>query len=319
MLIKCYKPVPENGKFQSFDTITAAKSVIWTHRFYGVGSFQLSLPETTLQPRDIIQHGNRSGFVMKVERTFSGATVYGYDMKGLVTLRHILPPTTYIGDAETVIKSIATEALATGKRAISGLTVLPNALSLTDAVTLEVEDENVADVLENFCRANEIGYDCIFSESGITFDAVKGRDMTELTVFSRRRHNIDDISYVTDHYNACTVGLTQTENEDETITYSEVGDAEGIYRQEVVVDGDASEFMAKNAAKESLRGTANDRLTYGEDWKLGDTVTCIYNDISTTLQITEVEEVFEHGTMRVIPVFGEEKENPIKKLLRKKG
>lgn len=320
MLIKCYHPIPENGKFRCFHVITKAVSVIWTKKFYDIGSFQLSLKESCLQPNDIILHGENCGIVMKTEDTFGGCTVYGYTLKGLTKFRHIYQPQTYAGTAEEIIKAVAKDTLQTGKRKIEGLTIAENHLDLSDSKELICDNVNVADKLKQFSSEEEIGFDITFSESGMVFDVCVGRDMRKKITFSRERRNMDDLTYTADYYNTYNAVYGKKETEDaetsEEYEYTESGNAEGILRREGASDKDAESFLKENAPIQTLRGNANDRLSYGTDWKLGDYVTCKFRNLSTEKQITEVKEVYEKNGCKIIPVFGTEKENIISKILK---
>lgn len=315
MIIKCYHPLPENGKFNCFHVITKAVSVIWNKKFYDVGSFQLSLQDNPLKTNDIIVHGENCGIVMKVEETLSGCSVYGYDLKGITKFRHIYQPKTYSGNAETIIKEIALDTLMTGKRKIEGLTIADAHLTLNDSKTWECDNINVADSLNKLCMETEVGYDVRFSESGMIFDTAIGRDMKSKLIFSRRFRNIDEITYTADNYDTYNVALTKTQTGD-TETYGETGDAEGILRREGATDKDAESFLKEKAPIETIRGSANEKLQYGIDWKNGDYVTCVFKNYTTEKQIVEVKEVYEHSNCKIIPVFGEEKENIVTKILK---
>ena len=94
------------------------------------------------------------------------------------------------------------------------------------------------------------------------------------------------------------------------------GTATGILRREGATKDDVITYLAEKIPVETLRGTANDKLIYKKDWNLGDYVTVEFEDMTTTKQITEVQEVHEPNRNMVIPVFGSEKENIIKKIMR---
>lgn len=320
MILKCYHPTPENGKFSCFHIITKAVSVIWTKKFYDIGSFQLSLTKNCLQPNDIILHGENCGIVMKTEETLSGCAVYGYTLKGLTKFRHIYQPKTYSGNAEEIIKTIAKDTLQTGKRKIEGLTIAENHLELSDSKELLCDNVNVADVLKQFSSEEEIGFDITFSENGLLFDVCAGRDMRDTITFSRALRNVDDLTYTHDNYNTYNVVYSKTEAENaetsEEYEYTESGNAEGILRREGASDKDPEAFLKEKAPVETLRGSANDKMQYGTDWKLGDCVTCIFENRSTVKQITEVKEVYEKNGCKIIPVFGTEKENIVTKILK---
>ena len=90
MIIKCYNPIT----LECFEVITKASSVMWNKRFYGVGSFEIHLKETSVKELDIIKHNHNNGIVMKVIETFEETILYGYDLKGLTSFRYIKQPST---------------------------------------------------------------------------------------------------------------------------------------------------------------------------------------------------------------------------------
>ena len=315
MIIKCYKPIPINGKFECFDVITRVKSLLWNKKFYDIGSFQLSMRTTNLQKNDIITHGTNSGIVMKIEKTLSGCEVYGYDLKGITGFRHIYEAKRYAGNSEVIIKTIAADTLTAGKRTIEGLRIAEERLGINDSAEWLCENVNVAESLKKFCREKDMSFDISFSESGMIFDVSKGRDMTDYIIFSRKNHNIDEMTYTTDNYGTYNVIYSKSQSEG-TSEIVETGDATGILRREGATDNAPEAYLKEKQPIETMRGTANNKLKYGVDWINGDYVTCIFDDYITEKQIVEVKEVYEPSRISIIPTFGEEKENPIRKILR---
>lgn len=311
MILKVYDNVPTDGKFVCKDVITRVKSVMWNRRFYTGGSFQISQTSTNLELLDIVQHGKNSGIVMKIAETYDGCEVYGYDLKSLFKFRYAIEPKTFSGFADEILKSISTEYLLTGDRMIDGLKINNETLGLSESKSITLDGENVCDVLDSFCTENEVGYDILFSDSGMTFKVIKGTDRTSEVTFGRKYKNVDSIEYTRDLLDTYNTILSVSEAEDENgeviTTYACTGNENGIKRREGVDE---------KPEIETLRGTANDRLKYGTDWDLGDYVTVVHKNLATIKQITEVQEVYEPSNTRIIPVFGTEKENPIKKLLK---
>lgn len=97
-------------------------------------------------------------------------------------------------------------------------------------------------------------------------------------------------------------------------------EATGINRRECGLSGDNNtieEYLKEKEPTETLTGTANTKMIYGNDYQIGDYVTVMHNDIYTIKQITKVDFVYEACGSKVVPTFGELKENILKKIVRK--
>ena len=130
--------------------------------------------------------------------------------------------------------------------------------------------------------------------------------------FSRKNRTIESYELVNDIFNTYNVGYSTDENGTETVT----GNATGFLRRECFKDKNIEEYLAEKAEIATLRGEANEKYVYGKDYELGDYVTVMTDEVQTVKQITEVKEVYEHGRSMIIPVFGTEKENPLKRILK---
>ena len=348
VIIKCYKP----NTLQCFDVITKAKSIIWNKKFYDVGSFELELEQTNLSINDIIYHNGNCGFVTKITKNFDGVTICGFDLKALTNFRYLIEPKTYSGNFETVVKAMANDLLMTDDRAIYGMTI---ELDQHRGPILESQEyANVywGDLLKDLGEQNEISYDIVFDGSKFIFKVLIGEDRTKTLTFSRNFKNLESCEYVVDASDVKNVAVAVQEipqppivyyvqeyDEDGNpvrdeegkiklkeiqeeqppiIKYVSVGTDTGFLRKEFKVDNldDAEKEIKNNVLSESLRGEANDKLQYMVDWNIGDYVTVVFDDIITEKQITEVKEVHEPSNNKIIPIFGEEKENIIKKIIR---
>lgn len=295
---------------------------MWNLRFYDAGSFQLNLQTNEFQIGDIIQQGDNAGIVMKIVANFSGVVVYGYTLNAITKFRHIFKPKTYSGTPEDIITAIATEVLTQGERAIPKLNVLTGQTSNTSDHTLSFDNNNVFDKLLEFSRLCEVSYDIQFEGDGLVFKCLQGRDMTDFLMFGKRYRTVEGMEYTQDDYNSQNVIYSSYEKEGTAETvYTTTGTASGFLRREAGVTNyeEAESAIGNNKLAQSLKGTANDKRKYKEDWLLGDYVTVSFEDLITEKQIVEVQEVHEKSKTVIIPIFGEEKTNPIRKIMMNGG
>lgn len=315
MIIKYYDKNYKD-KFSCKQVCTKCKSIIWTKLFYDVGNFEITEPTEIPEIGDIIVHGPHCGIVCRIFDSNQSVKVYGYDLKGLLNFRYL---TTYLTDeefVEKIIKDIATETLCVGKRTIKGLEIEPVSESTTDKVSEEYVVANIkaADAIKNLSSTYEIGWDITFQEDKLTFSTKKGADLSEQIVFSKKFRNVEKVEYENSIFDSAN-----TVYGDESVHF-ENEEPEGINRLECgLTDSNSSieEFLKSKKPAETIKGTANEKMIYGEDYNIGDYVTVMHNNISTVKQITKVEFVYEPCNSKIIPTFGDIKENILKKIARK--
>lgn len=311
MVIKTYNPETLEEK----ETITQITSVIWNRRFYKNGSFEIKTTSDKFEENDIIAYNYngeiRSGILMKTVENNDGIALSGYDLKGLFNFRYVTALSEYSGTPETIIKTLAEEYLNTGDRTIPGLIIGKNSGSGVD-ITYTPEAGFLENIYESLGMTNEIGISVEFDLKNIHFNTVVGTDRSELIKFGRRFRNIDKVEYTKDIFNTYNVGYSKDENEAETVT----GNAKGMLRRECFSEKNIEDYLKEKAPIETLRAEANDKYKYGVDYFLGDYVSVVKDDIITVKQITEIKEVHEKNGTFILPVFGTEKENPLKKLLK---
>lgn len=320
MIIKCYENVPNNGKFNCFDTIPKFESMIWTKRFYDVGSFELKLQKNPFKIGDIICHGNHSGIVCKLSEDLNSSMVYGYDLCGLLKYRYIFEKKEYSGSAEKIIKDVATDTLKTGVRNIEGLTI-ESILSATGTLVENAEKIKAADFVKNVCTNNKIGYDIVFTEANMLFKTIASADRTKEAVFSLSRHNIESLEYENDAMEAANI-MYYAEKDESTGTstlknYFVGTEPTGVLRKEAgTTSEDYVSALNEKAISETLTGSANEKMVYGVDYQLGDIVTVAFKNLITEKQITEIKFVYEKAGNKVVPTFGVVKDSFIKKILK---
>lgn len=309
MILRIYNP-----DFTVKTTLTKLSSLQWTNKFYDVGSFELHTTEDVASVNDLIGftangkiHG---GIIMQIVKTASDIAITGFDFKGLMNFRYV-QGATVTGTPEGIIKTMLTDTLKTSNRNIPALTVEADS-GIGPEIEYTYDKDFVADILNKFTTAEEIGIAFDFDGIGITARTIKGTDKHDVIIFGRKFRNVDDIEYKNDIFNTYNVIYYP----DETETLIEYGTASGILRREGYTDKEAEKYAAEKAEIESLELTANSNYVFNLDYTLGDYVSVIYNGIMQTKQITEVEEVFEHGRSLTIPTLGNVKQNPLKKLLK---
>jgi hypothetical protein len=246
-----------------------------------------------------------SGVIMRIEKNETGTTISGYDLKTVLYQRIFEEDKTYTGTPDWIVKKIAADYLRTDDRAIQGLTVAAVRAGGTSVSHTFGKGETVSRGLKTFCEKYSIGSKITFNETAITFDTIP-ETVTE-KVYGRERHNVNDVEYVQDKYDYANVVYYEDENE----TMQTTGSGIGINRFEGFASSDLEEYKQSHVLSETMRATPNDR----DDIALGEVVTVIFDGLVTTKTVTEIETAIEHAKKVITPVFGTEKENPIKKLI----
>ena len=311
MIVKTFEPQTLKEK----ETITEIISLLYYDRFYKVGSFEIETTSDKFKINDVIAFASkgriRSGIVLKIIEKDNTFSIFGYDLKGIYGFRHIHTPTEYIGTPDEVLKKMVTEFLKTSERNIEMLQISDSPVP-GEEISFTPEQGFLEAAIISVSTLYEVGTRVDFDLERLIFMTLKGEDKTAHVAFGRRKRNIDTIEYTNDLFNTYNVGYTK---DDEGNVVS-VGNAKGILRRECYKDKNIEEYLKEKAEVETLRVEANELYKYGVDYNLGDYVTVIKGDLYTIKQITEVKEVHEHGQTSYYPVFGIEKENPIKKILK---
>ena len=311
--------------------------------------------QTYFKKGNIITHNQNAGIILYALKSKSEIKVTGYDLKGLAESRIVVPPFIYSespetiegydrvkGNAETVMKHYIDTQLVNPSdpdRKIQNLMIADN-LGLGVNMAWQAKFTKLSIELNKIGVYAEMGYDITFDIGAkkLVFDIDVGVDRTihqfdvPPVVFCKDYKNITDYEYEIDARNSFNVAYIGGDGEEEQQYITKLGDLsqKGIYRQEgfttvnsddvqEVEDGGMS-FLKENQESETVEAETNSRYVYNDDWFLGDYVTVRVDGFGETIlldkQITEVQEVYEKGNIRVIPVFGAKKNSVIKKLIR---
>lgn len=286
-MLGCYR-LNDTGEWERFDVIPKVQSIIWTKRFFGLGSFQLTCNKHSMKEYDIISHEGNSGIVMRgVQNTRDGKSVYGYDLKGIAYFRKMDTETISAGtNVEKTLRKWVTTYLLTGDRAIEGLSLdasLGNEAVFKEELTIE-EGKKLSDVLEEQGKLYNIGWDVTFDKGKLLFSFLNSRENKE-TVFSRKNKTLEFAERVTD-------------------VYDEVNNSgKGIRRREGDTITEGSDYITGTATHKAVGYILGDMVSVDE-----------FGEIASH-QITEMQYVYEPNNIIVVPSFGEVKKNIIKKLM----
>jgi hypothetical protein len=322
-MIKIY-----NKNLVTQTVITDYISAIWTKKFYDVGNFEMHLavnnPHLSYLVEDsIIYNNGKYGVILYKQQTYNDVKILGCDLKGLMALRKVAGNKN--GNVETVIKNYVADSTS-GSRAFDLFSLKTNQ-NRGATINWAIDGLSMLDIeLKKICEANNIGYDVTVESNLLKFDILQGTDRTNEVTFSVDFKNIGDFDYSKDLLNS--VNTVYNDN-NATITEHYISVFSGLNRKEGIaketgtsdeINTKTNAYLVEKSAKENLSCEANNKLVYGVDYFLGDTVTLVVNVfgeiLTTEKQITEVQEVYEKNNIRTIPTFGIVKENVIKKILR---
>lgn len=316
MILKTYDPETLSEK----ETITEVTSVVFTKRFYRPGAFEIETTSKAFEVGDIFAFKSYSeinaGIVLKIQEDYEKINISGYDLTGVLGFRYFNLNKDYEGTADEIIKEIILDfyGAEADARALPNLQI-DEIDSDGESLTFSPGADFLNNILSDFCIKNEIGLSFEFDLENIIFKTKKGTDKTNILKFGRRNKTLSDAEYIYDFFNSYNVGYSIDENEAETVT----GDARGFRRRECYSEKNIEDFLAGKQPTEVLNATASEKYRYKTDYELGDYVTIEHNGLYTVKQITEIKEVYEANKKIVVPTFGNEKENPLKKIIESEG
>ena len=306
---------------------------------------------------NIIYEHDNFGIILYLKQTMNDIEIRGYDLKGICSMRLVIPPFIYMdapvepiygydrikGKAETVMKHYIKTQLtepADLERKIKNM-IVETDLARGPDMAWQAKFISLSTELQKIGTYAQLGYDIKLDQVNkrLVFDVVQGKNRTKSqnvvapVVFSREYRNIDDFEYENDSIGSVNTLYVGGNGEEEQQYITKVYKAEytGIHRfegytgvssddVEEVEDGGMS-YLEENIAKETIEADANQKLKYNEDWFLGDYVSVIADVLGEKImlnkQITEVQEVYEHGNVKIKPTFGEKKDSVIKRLIRR--
>lgn len=242
---------------------------------------------------------------------------------------------------------------ADSKRAIPNL-VLADNLNRGPEINWASRYKVLSEELEKISAESKLGWNVELDVKNKRYVVriLEGEDKTfgqrdrRAAIFSPEFRTLKSLNYLESDLEYKNHALVAGQGEGVDRRIYEMGDEKGIDRYELFVDardieeeveqeeGDpllrpvteiendlrnrGNQKLMEHEQEEYLDGEAFDleKLKYEVDWDLGDFVT-IQNkewNVTTDLQITEVKEIYEGGTVKIEPLFGQDRPDLISKI-----
>lgn len=322
-------------------SIENQSSFIWTRRYTEAGEFELHCPITD-RNKELLKMGyivgvkgfNEAGVietmvmeesVQKNEITCSGRFLTGY-MDGRISGN----TTEYSGYAEVIMRTLLTEATVP-----IPLVELGELQGFTEEVAFQMTYKNLLTYMSKIAKACNLGFRFRpdFNEKKIIFEVYKGTDKSQSqgvqnrVIFSQMYENLNSAQYTESSRYLVTKVFVGGKGEGASRVVVTVGGGTGLNLKEAFVsavdissDGltDAQyraaleerglEYLEENSYVKSFEYETDPSInfTYKTDYDLGDIVTVKKEswNVQEDMRITEIQEVYENGAMKVVPTLG---------------
>lgn len=318
------------------------KSLIWTRRYNKAGEFMAYFPLTDDNIRLIkidnlisFRGANEAGVIedvimrsTNIERVIiaSGRFLISY-----LDRRLIRPTYNFTGRTEIAMRQMIQNAVAIPLVEMGALQ------GFTDTIEFQATYKNLLSYESKLSVYSNIGFRFRpdFTNKKIYFETYRGLDRTRgqterpFVEFSDRFDNLSSVENRKNTQLLKNVGYVGGEGEGSERVFITIGDdtLTGLERREMFVDARDISSMDITQAEylEALRTRGYEKMNeqifsdsydvttvptgnykYKDDYDLGDIVTIRKTDwnLTTNLRITEIQEVYEHGTATVIPTLG---------------
>lgn len=323
-------------------------SLIWTRKFYEPGCFELHAPITD-KNLSLLQAGNivgkkgsaEAGIIEDIEKEESDIkneiTAKGRFLSSYMDRRLIKQTVNFSGKTEIAMRQLYSRVVPIP------LVELGDLNGFTERVEFQVTMKSLLLYESKLSRSGAIGirFRPDFKRKKIYFETYQGKDRTlsqhknNRVVFSEDYSNLNNAIYRYNDQSLKTFAIVGGQGEGDARTYYELGEGEGYDLREVFVDAKdinpegltaeqykaallqrAQETLNEAIVYETLESETNPAInfTYKEDYDLGDIVTVKKRkwNLHMDQRITELSEVYEHGTMTVVPSFG----NPLPEAIK---
>lgn len=278
-------------------------------------------------------------------------TLGGYLLEALFDKRRVTADTKLNGTLETVIRALVTANAITSPRTVDSLT-LGTAIGYTDTTDSAIEaGTKLSDALYTTLKPFGMSYSITldYAAGTLVFNLVKGLDRTQAqtvnpwATFSTSFENLQNYEYThndDDYANfayviandavlgAVTVEVDQsgTEERRETTVQTSVTSKKSddtdmtLAEYQAVLASIGAEALYDSKAIDDVTGNIDTAgsLVYHINYNLGDwcDVSAVDAGLSWVTQVTAVDEVYEGGSVRIVPSFGESIEN-LRGIIRK--
>lgn len=294
-----------------------------------------------LQPGNIVaKDGSKeAGIIEDIQKEETSSknelTAKGRFLSSYMDRRLIKGIFNFTGKTEVAMQNILTNATATSDTIIP-LVELAALNGFDDTVSFQCTYKNLLAYETKLSRSSNIGYRFYpdFVNKKIIFQTYKGTDRTfgqsvnSYVIFSEAYQNLEHPVYKYNDQMKRTLAIVGGDGEGSARAYVTVGSGSGLALRELFVDakdiqrGDLTndqylnalaqrgyEKLSENIESESLDADADPSInfTYKEQYDLGDIVTIEKKGwgLMTNKRITEIQEIYEHDQMVVVPTFGD--------------
>lgn len=317
-------------------------SFVWTRKYFEPGEFRIYLPLTDdnlriYQLNNLVTYrgANEAGvienLVMRNTSTERVIIAEGRFISSYMDRRLVRPTLNFSGKVEEAMRQMLTDAVPIP------LVQLGELNGFDERIEFQATYKNLLTMEERLSRGYNIGFRFRpdFTEKAIYFETYRGIDKSRsqtqraFVEFSDVFDNLNSVENRQNNQLLKTVGYVGGEGEGSERTYIIVGDDSlaGLERREVFIDAKDinSEEITQEEYLAALRTRGLEKMEehlysnsyecatiptgnfeYKKDYDLGDVVTIKKSDwgLNTTLRITEIQEVYEHGNATIVPTFG---------------
>lgn len=317
-------------------------SFVWHRKFFEAGEFRIYLPLTEdniriYQLGNIVTYrgANEAGVIEDlILRNTSEERVIiaeGRFLTSYMDRRLVRPTLNFTGKVEVAMRKMLTDAVPIP------LVELGELNGFDETIEFQATYKNLLTMEEKLSKGANIGFRFRpdFTAKKIYFETYKGLDKSRsqtdraFVEFSDMFENLNSVENRQNNQLLKNVGYVGGEGEGSARTYVIVGNnaLTGLERREVFIDAKdiSSDEITQEEYLAALRTRGMEKLEehlfsnsyecatiptgnfeYKKDYDLGDIVTIKKLDwgLNTTQRITEIQEVYEHGSANIVPVFG---------------
>lgn len=336
--------------FNFLGQIDNYESLILSRSYHGIGNFELHLHESNvyadkLQKENIVYVDEKKAYIIlfrDIDSITGKMIVKGLSLKAYLKRQITFPPEgepyyQVEGDAETIMKGMVSANLS--RKNITQIVVATNQ-HRGEVTTFQTRYKNLAEELEKFSLATELGWDITLdlTNKRFVFDVIAGKDLTAgqeiypQAIFSLEYDNIVEQQLIDSKLDYANTAVVGGQGELEWRVIEIIGDTDaGLDSYEVFVDAsdiDYDEYLADRGKQElaqykevlnfDSKVDPTKNLRYEEDFDLGDVVTLKNGrwNITADRRITGLTEIYESAGFKLEVDFGEGLPTVIDKIKR---
>lgn len=317
-------------------------SFVWTRKYFEPGNFRVYLPLTDdnlkiyrlgnlVTYRGANEAGVIEDLILRNTSTERVIIAEGRFLSSYMDRRLVRPTLNFTGKVEVAMRKMLTDAVAIP------LVQLGTLNGFDETIDFQATYKNLLSMEEKLSKGSNIGFRFRpdFTQKVIYFETYKGlnkaRNQTDraFVEFSDMFDNLNSVENRQNNQLLKTVGYVGGEGEGSGRTYIIVGDdtLTGLERREVFIDAKdiSSDDITQAEYLAALRTRGLEKMEehvfsnsyecatiptgnfeYKKDYDLGDIVTIKKKSwgLNTNLRITEIQEVYEHGSATIVPTFG---------------